>query len=51
MFGSFVKGIFQVGQIHIKFIKIKWQKIAEEKDEALSELSAAETSDKQLPAN
>tara|TARA_Y100001949_G_scaffold64332_1_gene54437 strand:- start:84 stop:494 length:411 start_codon:yes stop_codon:yes gene_type:complete len=31
--------------------KIKWQKIAEEKDELLSELSASETSDKQLPAN
>ena len=31
--------------------KIRWQKIAEEKDELLSELSASETSDKQLPAN
>ena len=31
--------------------KIKWQKIAEEKDKLLSELSASETSDKQLPAN
>ena len=31
--------------------KIKWQKIAEEKDELLSEVSTNETSDKQLPAN
>ena len=31
--------------------KIKWQKIAEEKDEALSELSTTESSEKQLPAN
>ena len=31
--------------------KIKWQKIAEERDKALSESSADETSDKQLPAN
>ena len=31
--------------------KIKWQKIAEEKDKLLSELSDSETSDKQLPAN
>ena len=31
--------------------KIKWQKIAEEKDKVLSELSAEETPDKQLPAN
>jgi DNA-directed RNA polymerase subunit beta' len=31
--------------------KIKWQKIAEEKDKLLSETSTSETSDKQLPAN
>ena len=31
--------------------KIRWQKIAEERDEVLSELSATETSDKQLPVN
>ena len=31
--------------------KIRWQKIAEERDKELSELSADETSDKQLPAN
>ena len=30
--------------------KIKWQKIAEEKDELLSDSSTSETSDKQLPA-
>ena len=31
--------------------KIRWQKIAEEKDELLSESSSSKTSDKQLPAN
>ena len=30
--------------------KIRWQKIAEAKDKALSELSSTESSDKQLPA-
>ena len=31
--------------------KIRWQKIAEAKDKALSELSSTESSDKQLPAS
>ena len=32
------------------FTKIKWQKTAEERDEALSKQSAEKPSDKQLPA-
>ena len=31
--------------------KIRWQKIAEERDKALSELPSTESSDKQLPVN